>query len=131
GTRRTIYTENDRHVLPGVLGVFDFANPNLHTPQRGETTTALQALFGMNHPFVAERARQVAKRAGGSAGSAAGGDPLPEVYRAILGRAPSAAERAAGAEFLAAAAAEPGADLAPLEQLAQVLLLSNEFMFVD
>ena len=131
GTRRTIYTENDRHVLPGVLGVFDFANPNLHTPQRGETTTALQALFGMNHPFVAERARQVARHVGGSANSAAGADPLPAVYRAVLGRAPSAAERAAGAKFLAAAAAEPGSDLAPLEQFAQVLLLSNEFLFVD
>jgi hypothetical protein len=80
---------------------------------------------------VAERARQVARHVGGSANSAAGADPLPAVYRAVLGRAPSAAERAAGAKFLAAAAAEPGSDLAPLEQFAQVLLLSNEFLFVD
>ena len=59
------------------------------------------------------------------------------LYRGILGRSPSVSERQDAARFVAAALVEPAGEppsvtvLAPLEQLAQVLLLSNEFMFVD
>jgi hypothetical protein len=60
--RRAIYGLVDRQFLPTVFNVFDFANPDLHSPQRNETTVPQQALFQLNHPFVAGRARAIAAR---------------------------------------------------------------------
>jgi hypothetical protein len=62
--RRTVYARVDRQYLPGTLRVFDFANPDLHVPQRGETTVPQQALFLMNHDLVLERAKTLADLAG-------------------------------------------------------------------
>ncbi|WP_169979305.1 PSD1 and planctomycete cytochrome C domain-containing protein [Tautonia rosea] len=59
-TRRTVYGKVDRENLPSVLRVFDFANPDLLIPQRSETTVPQQALFFLNHPFLLERARELA-----------------------------------------------------------------------
>ena len=58
--RRTIYGLVDRQFLPGTLRMFDFANPDLHIPQRSETTVPQQSLFLMNHPLTLERARDLA-----------------------------------------------------------------------
>jgi hypothetical protein len=134
GTRRSVYVTVERQALPAVFGVFDVANPDLHSPQRPETTTALQALFTLNHPFVADRARRAVVRHAADPRSEA---EIEELYRGILGRSPSDSERQDAARFVAAAIVEPAGEppgetvLAPLEQLAQVLLLSNEFIFVD
>ena len=51
--RRSLYGTIDRQFLPTVLRVFDMANPDLHVPNRSETTVPQQALFALNHPFVA------------------------------------------------------------------------------
>ena len=59
--RRTLYGLVDRQYLPGTLRMFDFANPDLHVPQRSETTVPQQALFFMNHPLVLERSRALAE----------------------------------------------------------------------
>jgi mono/diheme cytochrome c family protein len=58
--RRTLYGLVDRQFLPGTLRIFDFANPDLHIPQRSETTVPQQALFVMNHPLFLDRARALA-----------------------------------------------------------------------
>lgn len=58
--RRTLYGLVDRQYLPGTLRVFDFANPDLHIPQRPETTVPQQALFFLNHPMILEQVRAVA-----------------------------------------------------------------------
>ncbi|HEV8293462.1 MAG TPA: DUF1553 domain-containing protein, partial [Tepidisphaeraceae bacterium] len=60
--RRAVYGRVDRQFLPGVLRTFDFANPDLHSPQRATTTVPQQALFMMNSPFVIDRARALASR---------------------------------------------------------------------
>lgn len=60
--RRTLYAFVDREQLPTALRTFDFANPDLSIPQRTDTIVPQQALFGMNHPFLATRARSVAQR---------------------------------------------------------------------
>lgn len=60
--RRTLYGLVDRQFLTSAMRTFDFANPDLHTPQRSETTVSQQALFALNHPFVAKRARGFAAR---------------------------------------------------------------------
>ncbi len=60
--RRTVYGMIDRQFLPGVYRVFDFANPDMHSPQRSDTTVPQQALFFMNSPFVVDQARALASR---------------------------------------------------------------------
>jgi hypothetical protein len=59
--RRTLYGLVDRQFLPGTLRMFDFANPDLHIPQRSETTVPQQSLFLMNHPIALEQARALVK----------------------------------------------------------------------
>jgi hypothetical protein len=61
-TRRTLYGTIDRQFLPSTLRVFDFANPDLHIPQRGETTVPQQALFFLNHSLIVGYAKALAAR---------------------------------------------------------------------
>ena len=103
--RRTLYGLVDRQFLPGVFRTFDFANPDLHIPTRSETTVAQQALFALNHPFVADRARAIAA-------SLPKGDPEAAalaLYRRVYQREPTPAQRAAAVAFVASSgsAAEP------------------------
>lgn len=63
GQRRSVFTLVDRQFLPSVFSMFDFANPDLHAPQRSESTIPQQALFALNHPFVASRAKAAAAQA--------------------------------------------------------------------
>jgi hypothetical protein len=86
----------------------------------------------MNSPFVIEQAQAVAARPAVTSAS----DPPAQVralYRLVLSREPDEGELAIGSEFLAAAAAEPAETmkLTPLVQFAQLLLLTNEVMYVD
>lgn len=87
--RRALYGRIDRQFVPGVLRLFDFANPDLHIPKRNETTVPQQALFFLNHPLVLERARAVAK-----AGESHATDPdrVRALFRATLQRDPSDSE---------------------------------------
>jgi hypothetical protein len=102
--RRSIYGYIDRQFVPGILRLFDFANPDLHIPQRSETTVPQQALFFMNSPFVLDRARALAARA--SAGRAAAPDRVRELYRTAFQREPTAEQLQAGLEFVRAAEPE-------------------------
>jgi len=58
-TRRTIYGLVDRSDVADVLVNFDFANPDLPTGRRHETTVPQQALFLMNSPLVVEQAKRL------------------------------------------------------------------------
>ena len=104
----------------------------------------------MNSPFLHEQARRLAGEIAGNAGTrdAAGTtERVRNLYRRVLGRAPEKDELALATAFIAAqngdvdSAWKPGSpsksaagkepQLSPWEQLSQVLLLTNEFMFVD
>ncbi len=61
-TRRTVYGYVDRRNLPEIYTQFDFANPDLSTGRRHETTVPQQALFMMNSPLVVEQARNLIYR---------------------------------------------------------------------
>ncbi|WP_165250986.1 PSD1 and planctomycete cytochrome C domain-containing protein [Paludisphaera soli] len=100
--RRTLYGVVDRQFLPGVFRVFDFANPDLHIPSRSETTVPQQALFAMNHPFPAARARALAARLPEDDAAA-----IRDAFQAAFQRDPTADEADAAREFLADAAATP------------------------
>ena len=101
--RRTLYGLIDRQFLPSALRIFDFANPDLHTPARSETTVPQQALFALNHPFVAGQARslvQIAQK--GSDETAA----IRRLYQAIYQREPTAEETRGALAFLNATSEE-------------------------
>ena len=61
-TRRTIYGFIDRNNVSEVLFSFDFANPDLTTGKRHQTTVPQQALFLMNSPLVVEQAKNLVER---------------------------------------------------------------------
>jgi hypothetical protein len=114
--RRTLYGLVDRQFLPTTLRVFDFANPDLHIPLRSETTVPQQALFGLNHPFVAQQAQALV--VGASHDDV--GDPAEKVrrmYRAVYQRDPTPQQLDFALMFLASAAEEPVATT-PAESLA-------------
>src|SRR6185295_12725215 len=58
-TRRTVYGYVDRLNLANLYKTFDFAVPDMHSPQRFVTTIPQQALFMMNSPFMMEQAGKV------------------------------------------------------------------------
>lgn len=87
--RRTIYGLVDRQFLPGTLRMFDFANPDLHIPQRSETTVPQQSLFLMNHPIVLERAKALAKSVADVSDPA---EQIRQLYLRTLQRPPTASQ---------------------------------------
>jgi hypothetical protein len=131
--RRTVYGFIDRQNLPGLLRTFDFASPDASNPQRYETTVPQQALFLMNNPFVLDQARGLLKRPE-LAGVNDEQVRVRKLYRLVYGRGPNGQEAAMAQRFLAAdVAIEQGTSppLTPWERYTQVLLLANEFAFVD
>lgn len=129
--RRALYGKIDRQDLPNLLRVFDFASPDQSSAGRSRTTVPQQALFLLNAPFVIEQAQALAARP--EVAKAADGDAkIAALYRLAFNRPPTADELIIGRNFLSSAAApHDGIKLAPLEQYAQLLLLTNEVMYVD
>ena len=99
--RRTLYGLVDRQFLTTAMRTFDFANPDLHAPQRSETTVSQQALFAMNHPFVANRARGLVARLGDIPSADVAGR-VRQLYRLAYQRDPTEAQEHAALAFLAA-----------------------------
>jgi len=128
--RRTVYGFIDRQDLPGVFRVFDFANPDVSNDQRPRTTVPQQALFAMNAPFVLEQAKALTAR------PEVANEPdatrrVRVLYRLALGRTPTPDEVELAARFVAAPPASGETKLSAWELLAQVLLCTNEFVFVE
>ena len=61
-TRRTIYGIVDRANLLDAFVNFDFANPDMPSGKRYETTVPQQALFLMNSPVVIEQAKNLVSK---------------------------------------------------------------------
>jgi hypothetical protein len=127
--RRTVYGFIDRQNLPGLFRTFDFASPDVSTPQRFTTTVPPQALFLMNNPFVIEQAKHFAHRPD-VAWQSNDRKRIDRMYCLAYGRAAEPEEVELGLRFLTEAK-NINAKLSPREQFAQALLLANEFAFVD
>ena len=110
--------------LPGVFRTFDLASPDASTPQRHATTVPQQSLFLMNSPFVQGQARALASRPELAALSSDVAR-VERLHQVVYGRPALAEEVALGVEYVR------GAGPAAWERYAQVLLLANEFAFVD
>jgi hypothetical protein len=126
-TRRAVYGFVDRQNIAPILNTFDFANPNIHSPQRLETTVPQQALFALNDPFVLARANRLAEYAGKQYPAPVQAEKVAQLlYRKILSRNPQPEELETVVSFLT-----PQVTVPKMEDLAQTLLVSNEFFFVD
>ena len=127
-TGDTSVLEENWNAMETYLNAFDAANPDASAEKRFVSTVAPQALFLLNHDFVLARARQLAARLAREAS----GDETARIQRAyalLFARQASAEEIGICREFLARAG-KSGADTA-WQDLAHVLLCSNEFVYVD
>lgn len=116
--RRTIYAFVERQNIPPIVQTFDFANADTSTSRRPLTTVPQQALFAMNSTFMLARAKELATNVASSDRDTC----VTQLFNQVYGRPPTEDERAASIAFLEENALEP---------LAQVLLMSNELMFID
>lgn len=123
--RRTVYSQVSRLELDALLARFDFPDPNAHSDGRAETTTPLQKLFVLNSPFMQLQATALADRVVVDAASPT--ENLTALYRIVYQREPSSAERELGLHFVH----EGEATKATWIQLAQALLVGNEFLILD
>ncbi len=133
--RRTLYGLVDRQHLPGFFRAFDFANPDQSAERRPQTTVPQQALFAMNSPFMLQQAKSLVARPQ-VAGKLSAADRVESLYEIVFGRRPDEAETELALRFLDRVQPGPtlgnaSAQLDPWAQYAQVLLASNEFLFVD
>ena len=120
--KRALYAFIDRQNLPGVLRTFDFALPDTHSPQRFITSVPQQALYLLNSPFVQEQAAKFTLRFSNTDDHA---DKVQAMYRVALQRSPTTEEVRSALEFLEVSGPDG------FKQLAQVLLASNAFQFID
>jgi Protein of unknown function (DUF1553) len=94
-----------------------------------------QALFSMNAPLVIELARALAALPEVTAATSPEARIIA-LYRRVLARPPDPPELEAALGFVTPRQSSPNDphnpfQLDPLQQLAQVLLMTNELMFVD
>ena len=118
--RRTLYAIVERQNIPDVVRNFDFASPDCSTARRQVTTVPQQALFMLNSEFVLRSAQSLASRSKSQ-------DPdiakrVARIYRLALRREATEEEVVLGTAFVN----DRGWD-----QFAQVVLMTNELMFVD
>jgi hypothetical protein len=130
--RRTVYGLVDRQDLPALYRAFDFAAPDQCVERRPRTTVPQQALFGMNSAFVMEQARALVARPE-IAQDTRPARQVDGLFKRVLGRPATKPETTAALQFIEAAKADtpPENSLTPWEQFAQVLLISNEAVFLD
>lgn len=124
--RRTVYGFIERLELPGLFRAFDFPSPETASPQRTTTVVAPQALFLMNHPYVLECASHLARRLTLASPNDAQ-ERIQRLFQAVYLRQPNADEQKSVRRFLGKFPLESSA----WEQLAQTLLMSNEFLYVE
>ncbi len=125
--RRTVYGRISRQKLDDMLREFDYPDANVHASRRAVTTTASQKLFMLNSPFILQEARAFAARLAAGAGADETGR-ITEAYRLAFGRTPTSSELDVALGFVHGPDAE---GLTRWDQFAQVVLISNEMLYVD
>jgi hypothetical protein len=126
--RRTVYAKVSRHELDGLLRLFDFPDANVTADKRTVTTVPQQQLFALNSEFMVTQAKAFAARVEKLGTSDA--ERITAAYRLAFGRTPEKRELELAERFLKL---PPRSDdkLTRWQQYAQVLLASNELMYVD
>ena len=118
--RRSVYRFIVRSVPNPFMEALDCADPNLNTPVRSQTLTALQALALWNDLFMLRQSQELARRLERLAA-----EPAPRIaaaFRLVLARGADPSEL----DELTAYAAKHG-----LPHACRLLFNTNEFVFVD
>lgn len=136
--RRSVYITSRRTYPVTFLGMFDYPVIDTNCTYRVPSATPLQSLAMMNGKFVWDAAGFLATRA-----SALASDSEPSrieaAYLLTLSRKPSPTETAQALEFLrrqrdiysSTPAQAPQAAARAFQDFAQMLLSSNEFLYLD
>jgi mono/diheme cytochrome c family protein len=120
--RRSIYAFIDRNNFSPLLRTFDYPSPDVHSSGRPLTFVPQQTLYALNAPFPQQMAAHVVQRPP-VRDAATAQEQAKALYQIVLSREPSPEELQLGVGFLDGEGTT--------EQLAQALLLTNEFLFVD
>ena len=111
--RRSVYLTSRRTYPMTFLGVFDYPIIDTNCSRRVPSATPLQSLTMMNDDFVWQSAAALTERADSD---------LEQAYLLTLSRKPTAQERDFAATYLQSGG---------FKTLAQALLSSNEFLYID
>ena len=118
--RRTIYRFIVRSVPNPFMEALDCADPNLNTPVRSQTLTALGALALWNDLFMLRQSQELARRLEQHSGDTRA--RIVTAFRLTLARAPDQSELDALTDY---------ADKHGLAHACRLLYNTNEFVFVD
>ena len=100
----------------------------MHAEKRSVTSTPIQKLFVLNSPFMIEQAKALADRLAKEAMDGGDEGRIQRAYELVFARKPTAEELRLGIEFLQ----EPENQKMPRwQQYAQILIASNEALYVD
>jgi hypothetical protein len=124
---RTVYAHVSRLKLNDLLALFDYPDANVHAEKRSVTTTAMQKLFVLNSPFMLARAKALAERLTANPRES-DKSRVQRAYRILFARTPEKEELNVALKFLAKPAT---VEMSQWEQYAQILLASNEMLYVD
>jgi hypothetical protein len=109
-----------------MLREFDYPDANVHAEKRAVTNAPMQKLFVLNSPFMIAQSKAFAARLAKDAQTDE--TRIDRAYHLLFGRAPTAEETRLAVEFLQ----QPqSAAMSRWEQYAQILLASNEALYVD
>ena len=112
--RRTVYGFISRRKLNPYLSLFDYPVPNATSEARNQTNVPVQRLFFMNSPFVLAESKALTKDA----------TTIESLYERLFQRPPTPQEKKLAQQFLEQS-------INNWSQYAQVLMSSNEFLFVN
>ncbi|HTM48325.1 MAG TPA: PSD1 and planctomycete cytochrome C domain-containing protein [Bryobacteraceae bacterium] len=138
--RRSIYLTSRRNYPLSFLNVFDFPAIDTNCTRRAPSATPLQSLTMMNDSFMLESAGRLAARAEEMAGrDAPAAKKIEAAYQLVFARKPKPDETKWGEDHLekqqalytAANDPRPQAASKAFSSLVQMLLSSNEFLYVD
>jgi hypothetical protein len=125
--RRTVNARISRLKLDDLLMQFDYPDANVHAEKRSVSTTATQKLYMLNSPFVLAQAHTLARRLE-TPSSQGLENQIQRAYRLLFGRSASSTEVKLAVDFLRK---PDDAAMPRWEQYAQLLLISNEMLYVD
>jgi len=126
--RRSLYVQTARWDRSNFATLFDAANPDTSTEHRTDSTVAPQSLLMLNHPWTVAQAERLADQL-------LQREPKDSVkriryaYELLYARGASDEEIAIGQQVLSAGG--DGGDRQAWQDLAHVLLCSNEFIYMD
>ena len=127
--RRTLYAKVSRNgdvfASDTFLRLFDFPLMRATVAKRPFSVVPQQFLFMMNSQFMIDRAQALANRL--EQASTDREEQIQLAYRLLFSREANPEEMKLGQAFIAE---QESSELKPLVQYAQVLLSSNEFMFI-